>query len=1093
MTVLESPCPPQHPVKSSDRRKPYGHGPYHSSFRFLLRLMTQAVRLLFDSAGIERITSSVRVPTLRWNDRLIFTLLIAGIFFVPNSAFAETIEFNRDIRPILADNCFYCHGADESTREAGMRLDDRDAATMSKAILPGDPNGSLLIKRITSSDPDEVMPPPSSKKKLSAEEIERIEKWIQQGAVYQEHWAFLPPQKIRQPSGNAIDAIIFDALQQKGLRHSPPADNATLCRRIALDLVGFPPTPAEIAAFEQAASQDREKAIQDWIEKLMDSPHYGEKWARHWLDVARYSDSNGYEKDLPREQWAWRDWVVRAFNSDMPYNQFIIEQLAGDLLDNPTQDQIVATGFLRNSMINEEGAIIPEEFRMEEIFDRMDCFGKAVLGLSLQCARCHSHKFDPISHEEYFGIFAILNNSFEAKSWVYTEDQLKQIKKIRTAVASEEESLKQSRPDWQNELHAWGKSILAAQPEWTPVTPTEMGSSSGLNHPTVAEEDSILTLGHPTTNGDIFIISVPALAGVTGLKLEALTHSDLPFGGPGRSKYGTWAISELRTSVQSPGSTEWKPLVMKNATADYSESDGELEEEWRTARDTKKPRIRGPVEYLIDGKTETAWRSDRGVGRRNQESAAVVQFESPLDLPPGTKLKLELLFHHAGGRSDQFNTMLGRVRISTTTAADPKIPPVDHAAVLALQTPPEERTAQQEQAIFTAWRKTLSDAKEINEKIAASWKSFPEAQTSVLHLHERSGVFARKTFLLDRGEWNAPKQQIQSHLPEALHPYSGGQPKNRLDLARWAVAPESTLTARVAVNRIWQAIFGRGLVETPEDFGTRAPLPEYSELLDWLAVDFMENGWSHKHLIRTILTSATYQQSSSVSPELLEIDAQNQLLARGPRMRLEAEPLRDSVLSIAGLLEPSVGGRPIFPPVPQGVLNDNFFKPTYWSPPTGPERYRRSVYVFRKRSMPDPVLCTMDSPNGDFAVASRGTSNSPLSSLVTLNETVFVEAAQAMAQRVLKEGGRETSQQIDFAYRLCTGRAPTPQEQAVVQKLLETNRQRCADGELKATEIAFNSMTKIQELPIHATPIDIAAWTITCRVLLNLDETLSKN
>lgn len=1037
--------------------------------------------------------AGLRAPARSLQQQLVFAVLFASALLLPRSSVAETIEFNRDIRPILADRCFYCHGSDPSTREAELRLDDRDAAIAAKAIVPGDPRTSLLIQRIFASDPDEVMPPPASKKTLLQQEKELLKAWIEQGAGYQEHWAFLPPVKNQDYQGNAIDAIVSNFLNKKGLSHSPQADDATLCRRIALDLVGFPPTPEEISKFEQAAAVNRPKAIHDWIEQLMASPHFGEKWARHWLDVARYSDSNGYEKDLPREQWIWRDWVVRAFNNDMPYNQFIIEQIAGDLLDNPTQDQMIATGFLRNSMTNEEGAIIPEEFRMEELFDRMDCLGKAVLGLSLQCARCHSHKFDPISQEEYFGIFAFLNNSYEAQSWVYTEEQLKQIQKIKETIRKEEETLKQAHPDWQNEMKAWGESILASQINWTPVTPIEMGSQSGLNHPTIAEEQSILILGHPSTQLDVFIICEPELTGVTGLRLEALTYGDLPFGGPGRSAYGTWAISELRVSVKEPEAEKWTPLRMVNATADYSEPDGELEDEWRTESDKKKARRRGPVKYLIDGKNETAWRADRGTGLRHQESVAAVQFESPIEFPAGTKLKLELSFNHSGGRNDRFNTILGRLRISTTTEKAPTVSPIDHAAILALQTPPDQRTPEQEHTIFSAWRKTLPDAEEVNKKIAEAWKSFPRAETSVLHLKERTGQFARTTSLLDRGVWNQPRQIVHPHVPKALHDVPEEGLNSRLDFARWLVAPESTLTARVAVNRVWQAIFGTGLVETPEDFGTRAPLPQHSELLDWLAVDFMEHGWSHKHLIRTILTSQTYLQTSQVSPELLAIDPQNQWLARGPRTRLEAEPLRDSVLAIAGLLEPSIGGKPIYPPVPQSVLDNNYFRPTDWIPPTGPQRYRRSLYVFRKRSMPDPVLCTMDSPNGDFAVASRGVSVTPLASLITLNETIFVEAAQAMAQRVLRDGGRETHEQIDFAFRLCTGRLPNQQEREIVQNLLETSRKRCVDGELKANQIAFNAMTQVEDLPIHAAPIDIAAWTITCRVLLNLDETLTKN
>jgi hypothetical protein len=842
-----------------------------------------------------------------------------------------------------------------------------------------------------------------------------------------------------------------------------------------------------------AAAADLPTAVDTLARRLMASEAFGERWARVWLDAARYADSNGFEKDLPREQWAWRDWVIRAFNRDLPYDQFLVEQLAGDLLPGASQDQIVATGFLRNGMINEEGAIVPEQFRIEGMFDRMDCLGKAVLGLTLQCAQCHSHKFDPITQEEYFGTFAFLNNTYEAQSWVYTAEQQQQAEQVRADLRAIDERAKKALPQWEEKLAAWAEELRQARLPWTPIKAIELASTSGLNHPVQLPDDSILTLGHPTTRGDIFIVATPELAGATGLRLEALTHGDLEFGGPGRSKYGTWALTELEVSTQIPGSDQWEKVALCRPSADYSEATRGLEEEWKAGFDKERRRIVGPVDFLIDGSNDTAWRADRGPGRRNTESVAVVQFAEPLQFPAGTKLKVLLRMHHSGDDNGRHNTALGCCRLSLTRAPDPRAAPVDYATVLALEVPREQRTPAQEAVIFRAWRATVPEAKKFQTEAENAWKKYPTAATSVLHLAERRGLQVRPTRFLDRGAWDKPKHLVSPHVPAALNPWPEGAPRDRLGFARWLTAPAAPLTARVAVNRVWQNLFGAGLVETPEDFGTRAPVPEHRELLDWLSVDFMENCWSHKHLLRTLVTSRTYQQDSRVNPALLERDPSNRLLARGPRFRPDAEVVRDTALSIAGLLHPKVGGPSVFPPVPENVLAYNYVRPTYWNPPQDAERYRRSLYLFRKRSMPDPMLSTFDAPNGDFACARRVRSNTPLAALTSLNEPVFVEAAQALALRIWREGGPTDDGRIDFAYRLCVARPARAAEAAAVRRLLDENRTRLRNGELKAGEIAFSALTKPADLPADASPADLAAWVVVARVLLNLDETLTKS
>jgi hypothetical protein len=914
------------------------------------------------------------------------------------------------------------------------------------------------------------MPPPDHKKPLSAAQIETIKQWIKDGAKYESHWAFAAPKQTPVPAvgmASPVDAFVVARLKERKLGLSAAASPATLCRRLYLDLIGLPPSPQELAEFEKVGYEAT-------VEKLLGSERFGEKWARHWLDVARYSDTNGYEKDMQREQWKWRDWVVDALNRDMPYDQFLTEQIAGDLLPSATQDQIIATGFLRNSMINEEGAIVPEQFRMVEMFDRIDCLGKAVLGLSTQCAQCHSHKFDPLSHDEYYGLFAFINNSYEAQSWVYTPDQLAAIGKIHERIAAAEEKLRAARPQWKQELAAWEESLAKQQKDlaWEPLIATLLETISGLNHPTQEADKSLLMLGH--VSSDVFMLSAPKLDNVTGLRLEALNHLDLPHKGPGRSRLGTWVMQEIEVFVKKPDGKDWEKQKLVNASADFSEPE---------VKQADGKKASGPVAHLIDGKDDTTWNTDRGVGRRNQPSVAVLQFEKPLNFPEGTQLKV------AWRQGD----MLGCARWSITRQASPVAPPVNHAAILAMQTPADQRTSEQNTAIFTAWRTSLPEAKAVNDEIDAIWKEYPVAATSILHMKEREPATRRSTSLLDRGNWDQPKQSVEPHTPVAFHPFPADAPKNRLGFARWLADKNSPFTARVAVNRIWQAMFGTGLVETPEDFGTRAPVPEYRDLLDWLAVDFMQHGWSQKHLIRTIVLSSTYRQTSQASPELLAHDPRNVWLARGPRFRADAEVVRDIALAASGLMTHKLGGPSVIPPVPQNVLDYNFTYPGYWKPAEGPERYRRTLYGFRKRSMPDPVMANFDGPNGDFACARRMRSNTPLAALTGLNETIFVEAARAFALRVLKEGGTSDAERADYAFLLCTSRKATAKERQAVVELLQSRRQKLAEGWLNPREVATGDPAKLPTLPPGATPQDAAAWTLAARVLLNLDETISKN
>lgn len=1037
---------------------------------------------------------------------------------------APRVEFNRDVRPILSDNCFNCHGQDAAARKGGLRLDDRAIALTGgksglPAIVPGKPNESeLLLRVLAAHDSEDLMPTAESKKApLTAPQVAVLRQWIAEGAEYQAHWAFIPPARPALPAGakekNPIDAFVAARRVSAGLKASSEAKPEVLCRRLWLDLVGLPPTTQELDEFLAAYAKNRDKAYAALVEKLLASPRYGEKWARHWLDASRYADSDGYEKDLPRQQWAWRDWVIKSLNADQPYDQFIVDQVAGDLLapaerdPQRAQDLRVATGYLRNSMVSEEGAIIPEQYRMEGMFDRMDAIGKGVVGVTLQCAQCHTHKFDPITHEDYFRIFAAFNNTYDATTRIYGPEKLATIDRLHREIAAEEAKLKAAQPDWAQRLAAWTDAQIAtaAATPWNVVTPVSPEWGGGLAHPEVLPDGSVLTLGFRASDGELTFTAAPKnAAGVTALRLEALNHGDLIFGGPGRSIDGLFSVSELEVEVlaanyvkpanEKTTETNVRKIALAEASADFETPSHPIEKPFRKADDDK--RTLGPSAYLVDGKLETAWAPDRGVGRRNAPSEIVVRLKEPLTLAEGEHLRFTLRFKHSGkdghGRDTQ---LLGRFRVALTATPDAVASKISTAARLALAVLHAARTPEQQAAIFAAWRTSVTDFSETNAAIEKLWAGYPVEDTTLLTLGERVAEDTRGTFMLDRGAWDKPKAKVTAGTPAFLHtprPELAAEP-DRLAFAHWLVDRRSPTAARVAVNRVWQALFGAGLVEASEDFGVRAAAPAQPEVFDWLAVEFMDRGWSQKQLIRTIVSSATYRQSSVITPELQERDPKNRLLARGPRFRADAEVIRDIALRTSGLLTEKVGGPSIFPPVPESLFASSFIAVDFWKTATDAERYRRSLYVFRRRSMPDPVLASFDAPNGDAACASRPRSNTPLAALASLNEIVFVEAAQALALRILREGGTTEAARVAYGFRLCTARAARPDEIAEVIAVMKTPRQRVAEGWISAREVAFGDAAKLPELPAGITPVDVAGWTIAARVLLNLDETLTKS
>ena len=946
------------------------------------------------------------------------------------------VEFTRDIQPILQKSCESCHGA--KAQMGGLRLDSKKLA-FEKSIVPGKSGESSLYQRIAGIGDQARMP--MGGKPLDAGQIATIKSWIDSGAVWpdeasnsnaevKKHWAYIPPVRPALPAGSAgnpIDRFVQARLAKEGLKPSAAADRVTLLRRASLDLTGLPPSIQDVDAFVADKSP---KAFEKQVDRLLASPHYGERWARHWLDAARYADSDGFEKDKMRSVWFYRDWVINSLNRDLPYDRFIIEQIAGDLLPNPTQDQIVATGFLRNSMINEEGGIDPEQFRMEAMFDRMEAIGKGVLGVTIQCAQCHNHKFDPVLQEDYYRMFAFLNNTEEANIAVYTPEE----QRVREAVLAKVRSMPPSQ-------------VVTSKSNWIVVKPEVDDISTGGQKYVLQSDGSLLAQGYAPTKHKVKLTVKTDTAKIASFRLELLNDPNLPLGGPGRSIKGTGALSEFELEA-TPADGSGKPVKVKfvRASADIEVPEKPLDPMFDDK--SGKKRVVGPIAYAIDGKDDTAWTHDAGPVLRNKPRVAVFNAAEPVGFPGGTVLTFYLNQRHGGWNSDDNqNCNLGRFRLSISDDPD-------------------------------AFVKPAADPVEI-------WSQHPEG-SSQLVLRERAQ--RRPTFLLTRGDFLKPAKEVQPGVPGFLHQLPESEPVNRLAFAKWLVDRRSPTTARTFVNRVWQAYFGQGLVATSEDLGKQSEAPSHPELLDWLAVEFMESGWSVKKLHRLILTSDTYKQSSHASEELISKDPYNRLLARAPRMRVEAEVVRDIALASSGLLTTKVGGPSVFPPAPDFLfLPPVSYGPKNWYEEKDEDRYRRALYTFRYRSVPYPMLQTFDAPNGDTSCVRRPRSNTPLQALVMLNEPLFLEAARALALRTIAEGGVTDEQRINYAFRRVLARQPEPGERDHLLSFLSKQKSRLADGWLSAKNLLGDG-----KLPAGVTPVQAAAWTTIARTLLNLDEAITK-
>ncbi len=1032
--------------------------------------------------------------------RVVARLAVCGL--APAAAAgADSVDFTRDIEPIFREKCYSCHGPDQQLGQ--LRLDSKAVVfakgVTGKRIVPHKARASMLYSRVAGKGELPRMPLGG---KLADAEIGLIERWIEEGAAWPEddgetaglkpHWAFVPPEKPTVPHAerddwavNPIDRFVLARLEKERLAPSPRASKETLLRRLSLDLVGLPPSLEEIDAYLSDGGED---AYRKQVQRLLDSPHFGERWGRYWLDAARYADSDGFEKDKPRKVWFYRDWVVKALNRDMPYDRFVVEQIAGDLLPNAAQDQLVATGFLRNSMINEEGGANPEQFRMEAMFDRMDAVGKAVLGLTIQCAQCHNHKFDPISQEEYYRIFAFLNNSHEAMQAVYAPEEQQLRERIFSEIAAIEDGLRRRAPDWPERMAAWERETANDQPAWR-VLDAEIELGSGEKYEAQPDK-SILAQGYAPTRSVVSPQAQTDLPGIRAVRLELLTDPRLRLGGPGRSFMGTAALTEFEIEAAPAGDPEKKKkLKIVSATADVNPPLSELDLFLFPDKDDKR-RVLGEVDFAIDGFEMSAWSIDGGPGRRNQPRKAVFQLEKPLEIDGPVVLTFNLVMKHGGWNSDDNQSLnLGRYRFSVTAdenaVADPLPAQVRH---IVSNVPRDRRTPEQEAAVFRFWRTQVPEWEDENRTIEALWAKHPEGATQLV-LSERETP--RMTRVLQRGDFLRPADRVEPGVPEFLHALkTGGGEPTRLDFARWLVDRDSPTTARAIVNRIWQAYFGIGLVETSEDLGRQAPAPSHPELLDWLAVELMENGWSLKRIHRLIVLSATYRQSSQVTPGLYARDPRNRLLARGSRFRLDGEAVRDAALAASGLLNPQIGGEPVYPPAPEFLfLPPVSYGPKRWYTENGPGRYRRSLYAFRYRSVPYPVLDTFDTPNGNFACVKRDRSNTPLQALATLNETLFFESARSLGRSVVEDGGAADAERMDYAFRRALTRRPSAAERNELLALLEAQRARIRSGSLDAWPLIAEDRGSALSA---AQAGELAAWTAVSRVLLNLDETITR-
>jgi hypothetical protein len=1021
-----------------------------------------------------------------------FAAAIAILFAIDPARARPAVDFERDVLPIIEASCIGCHSGTVAGGE--LRLDAREAmlagGASGPAIVPGRGAESLLVQRVLGQGGKPRMP--LGGKRLADGQIATLRAWIDQGARMPspktmpvaapkaEHWAYVKPVRPEPPpvkSGgwarNPIDAFVLARLDREGLAPSPEASKETLIRRVSLDLTGLPPTPAEVDAF---LADSGPGAYERVVDRLLASPHFGERWARPWLDLARFADTNGYEKDRRRSTWKYRDWVIDAFNRDMPFDRFTVEQIAGDMLPDATEAQHVATGFNRNAMVNEEGGVDQMEARWQTIVDRVDTTASVWLGSTLACAQCHDHKFDPFTQRDFYTFFAFFENTdykiegdasisedklIEPRLDTPTSEQRARRRELEAEMAEVRRELEANTAALDSEQAVWERELTAARAGWETLMPART-SSAGSTVLAAKTDGSVIASGG---DGDEEVYTVEARTSarrITGLLLEALPDPALPRGGPGRDAYGNFVLTGIDVTVapaDAPGRAA--PLALADARAD----DGQ----WDL-----------PARSLVesDGK---GWGIDTSHDEARLPRQAVFRPASPFGFEGGTVVTVRLKQSFPG-------QSIGRFRLAVTTAENPFVV-VDLPVRLrpALELAPTARTESQRRDLSALFASLAPSRRPARERLAASQRAIEALGIpSTLVMRERLSYERPSTELRVRGSYTSPGGRVYADVPGFLHALPAAQMPNRLGLAHWLVDRENPLVARVAVNRMWEQYFGRGIVETSEDFGTQGARPVHPELLDWLATEFMARGWSLKAVHRLVVTSATYRQSSRVTQELLDRDPDNRLLTRGPRFRVEAEMVRDIALAASGLLNPAVGGPSVFPHQPPGIWSLPF-NDDKWVTSEGRDRFRRGLYTFWRRTSPYPSLVAFDAPSREICTARRARTNTPLQALTTLNDPAFFEMAKGLARRMLVEATGDAAARAAYGFRICTSRRPAAAE---VDRLVALYRGQLA--RYAPDPAASRRVSRGFEDVAASQPAEFAAWTIVANVLLNLDETLTK-
>ena len=1009
----------------------------------------------------------------------------------PASAAPRKIDFNRDIRPILSDNCYACHGPDEKARKAKLRLDVAESALAKHAVVPRDLKKSELWSRVTTKDKDDVMPPPESHKKpLKPEQLAVLKQWIEEGANYQGHWSFIGPVKAKAPSiGNPIDSFIAAKLAEKKLTPNPEASREVLIRRVTFDLTGLPPTVTEVDAFLADTSPS---AYEKVVDRLLKSPHYGEHMGRHWLDAARYGDTHGMHLDNERSMWPYRDWVVRAFNRNLPFDQFTIEQLAGDLLPSPTQDQLIATGFNRCNVTTGEGGSINEEWIFRYAVDRTETAASVWMGLTAGCAVCHDHKYDPITAKDFYSLYAFFHSN---------ADPAMDGNQLLTAPV-----LKLTTPEQQKKLDDFNAQVAAVDKKVkAELAKVDYTDPATLNPPPPLKKFDTTWVDDEFPAG----AKVEASGAVTTAQWVTEKDGKVLSGKRALKRSDKGLAQDFFSDLKTPFTIPPNGKVFLNVFLDPQDPPKSVMLQFNTGEWSHRA-VWGDINAIDFGKKDTNERKRIGDLPKLGEWVKLEFTPAQLGFKAGDKIK-GLAFTLFGGT-------LTWDQVGVTGESNPSKDPTESLAVwlkdnqgkaltnvpdevkrLFRSVKPEDRKPEENQRlrdyyfefVCNTTRPQFEKVHAEKDPIAKARDDFDKAIPSTFIWKDLEKP--RDSFVMVRGQYNKPGQQVWPNVPAVLPPLPKSDTTNRLAFAKWLVSPQHPLTARVAVNRFWQQLFGTGLVKSSSDFGAQGEAPSHPELLDWLAVTFREQGWDMKQFAKLLVTSATYRQDSKATPQKIAADPENRFYARGPRFRLDAEQVRDNALAVSGLLVPTLGGKGV-----RTYQPDNIWEPVAYSGSNtktykrdeGDALWRRSLYTFIKRTAPAPSMTTFDAPSREQSCARRERSNTPLQALVLMNDIQHFEAARAFAQRILKEGGSHAEERLAYGFRLATARPPTKAETAVLSDTLFTQWAKYQGR----TDAAKKAITFGESKPdASLDPSELAAYTMVANLILNLDEVVTKN